>query len=320
MSTQRAALPTLDDVEAAALVVKQYAHRTPVITSQSLDQKYGHQVFLKCENLQRVGAFKFRGAINSVSRLTPDQKSAGVITHSSGNHGAALALAAQIFKVDVTVVVPETAPEVKKNAILGFGAKVVYCEPTLQSRESTMKEIQSRTGAAIIPPFNYFDVIAGQGTAALELLEQVPNLDAIVTPVGGGGLVSGTCIVASSQTNLIPVFAAEPANADDAYRSKQSGELIEIGNPSTVADGLRTSLGSLTWPFVRDVVKQVVTVSEEEIIDTTRFVWMRTKQLIEPSSAVAVAALQNPEIQLEKNSRVGVIITGGNVDLDNLPW
>lgn len=313
-------VPTISDVKQAAVVIEEFAHRTPVVTSQSLDERYGFELFLKCENLQRGGAFKFRGAINAVSRLTDEQKSAGVITHSSGNHGAALALAGNLFGVSVTVVVPHTAPQAKKQALAGYGAEIIYCEPTFQSRESTVREIQGKTGATFVPPFNYFDVIAGQGTAALELLEQVGELDAIIAPVGGGGLISGTCIVASQRETPIPVYAAEPANADDAFRSKRTGEHATIENPQTVADGLRTSLGPLTWPFVRDIVQDVVTVSEEEIIEATKFVWARTKQIIEPSSAVAIAALTKPEFSVPKKSRVGVIITGGNLDLDNLPW
>ncbi len=318
--SQQAVVPKLVDVEAAALIVRQHAHLTPVVTSRLLDEKFGYQLFLKCENLQRAGAFKFRGAVHSISRLTPEQKLAGVITHSSGNHGAALALAGSIFGVSTTVVVPRTAPQVKKDAVIGYGANVVYCEPTVKSRESTVEKIQRETGAKFIPPFNYPDVIAGQGTAALELIEQVPDLDAIIAPVGGGGLISGTCIAASQRSVPIPVFAGEPANADDAFRSKQSGQLVTIDNPQTIADGLRTSLGSLTWPFVRDVVQQVITVTEQEIVDTTKFVWTRTKQIVEPSSAVAIAAVGKTEFPVEKDSRIGVIITGGNLDLDDLPW
>jgi threonine dehydratase/serine racemase len=310
----------IDDVEDALEVVSAYAHRTPIVTCQSLDKIVGHQLFLKCENLQKVGAFKFRGAINAVSRLTDEQKSAGVITHSSGNHGQALALAAKIFSVSATIVIPENAPQVKKDAVAGYGANVVFCEPTLAAREQTVETIQAKTGATFIPPFNHPHIIAGQGTAALELIQQTNSLDAIVAPVGGGGLISGTAIVANDQEPPIPVFASEPAGADDAFRSKQAGELIPQTAPNTIADGLLTSLGSLTWPFVRDFVEAVITVDDDEIIAATKLVWTRTKMIIEPSCATAVAAVMKDTFPLPKNSRVGIIISGGNVDLDKLPW
>lgn len=310
---------TLRTIQQAAERIKPYVHRTPVLTNESLDQRVGAQVFLKCENMQKVGAFKFRGACNAVYSLSDEEARSGVCTHSSGNHAQALALAARLRGIPAYIVMPDNAPQVKKDAVAGYGGQITFCEPTLQARESTMESIRLDTGAAVIHPYNDERVIAGQGTAALELLEDVPDLDVIITPVGGGGLLSGTAIAATESNKGIRVIAGEPELADDAYRSMQAGEIIPSVNPKTVADGLLTSLGTLTFPIISERVEQIVTVSEQGIIDSMKFIWERAKLVIEPSAAVAVAVLWEKKIDLT-GLKVGVILSGGNVDLGKLPW
>ena len=309
---------TLRTIQQAAERIKPYVHRTPVLTNESLDQRVGAQVFLKCENMQKVGAFKFRGACNAVYSLSDEEARSGVCTHSSGNHAQALALAARLRGIPAYIVMPDNAPQVKKDAVAGYGGQITFCEPTLQARESTMESIRLDTGAAVIHPYNDERVIAGQGTAALELLEDVPDLDVIITPVGGGGLLSGTAIAATESNKGIRVIAGEPELADDAYRSMQAGEIIPSVNPKTVADGLLTSLGTLTFPIISERVEQIVTVSEQGIIDSMKFIWERAKLVIEPSAAVAVAVLWEKKIDLT-GLKVGVILSGGNVDLGKLP-
>jgi len=305
----------------AASRIAGLVHRTPVMTCATLDRLAGRALFLKCENLQKVGAFKFRGACNAVGKLAPEQAALGVATHSSGNHAQALALAAKLRGIPAHIVMPSNAPPVKRRAVEGYGGHVIECVPTLAAREETAAAVVAATGATLIPPYDHPDVIAGQGTAALELLEQVADLEAVVAPVGGGGLVAGLCIAAKGVRPSVRVFAAEPAGADDAARSKASGVLIPQTAPRTIADGLLTSLGTLTWPILRDLVERVVLVSEEEIQSAMRLVWERAKLLIEPSAAVAVAAVLSEEFrELPGLSRVGVVLSGGNVDLDRLPW
>jgi threonine dehydratase len=312
---------SLDNIQAAAKRIAGLAHRTPVITCATLDRLAGRALFFKCENLQKVGAFKFRGACNAVLKLTDDAARRGVITHSSGNHAQALALAAKLRGIPATIVMPSNAPPVKRRAVEDYSGRVVQCEPTLAARESTVAAIQAETGATLIHPYNHPDVIAGQGTVALELLEQAPDLDAIIAPIGGGGLVAGLTFAAKALKPSIRVFAAEPQGADDAARSKSSGTLIPQTAPKTIADGLLTSLGELTWPVVRDLVERVVTVSDDEIIRAMRLVWERAKLVIEPSAAVPVAALLGDEFRaLGGMKRVGVVLSGGNVNLDKLPW
>jgi threonine dehydratase len=311
--------PTLSDIRQAAERIKPYAHRTPVLTNQSLNEKVGAQVYLKCENLQKVGAFKFRGACNAVYSLTDDEAARGVCTHSSGNHAQALALAAKMRGIPAYIVMPNNAPSVKKNAVAGYGGLITFCEPTLEARESTLERIRLETGATVVHPYNDKRVIAGQGTAALELLEDVPDLDVIIAPVGGGGLLSGTSIAATELKKGIRVIAGEPEMADDAFRSMQAGKIIPSVNPKTIADGLLTSLGSLTFPIVQQRVEQIVTVSEVGIIETMKYIWERAKIIIEPSSAVAVGVLWEKKIDLS-GLKVGVILSGGNVDLEKLPW
>jgi len=311
--------PTLNDIRQAAERIRPYAHRTPALTNESLNQKVGAQVILKCENLQKVGAFKFRGACNAVYTLSDEEAARGVCTHSSGNHAAALALAARMRGIPAYIVMPNNAPSVKKNAVAGYGGLITFCEPTLEARENTLDRIRLETGATVVHPYNDERVITGQGTAALELLEDVPDLDVIIAPVGGGGLLSGTSIAATEIKKGIRVIAGEPEMADDAFRSMQAGEIIPSKNPKTIADGLLTSLGMLTFPIIQQRVEQIVTVSEAGIIASMKFVWERAKIIIEPSSAVAVGVLWEKEINLS-GLKVGVIISGGNVDLEKLPW
>lgn len=311
--------PTLNDIRAAAQRIKPYAHRTPVLTNESLNQQVGAQVFLKCENLQKVGAFKFRGACNAVYSLSDAEAARGVCTHSSGNHAAALALAARMRGIPAYIVMPNNAPSVKKNAVAGYGGLITFCEPTLEARESTLDRIRLDTGATVVHPYNDERVITGQGTAALELLEDIPDLDVIIAPVGGGGLLSGTSITATEIKKGIRVIAGEPEMADDAFRSMQAGEIIPSKNPKTIADGLLTSLGTLTFPIIQKNVEQIVTVSEAGIIESMKYVWERAKIIIEPSSAVAIGVLWEMKIDLS-GLKVGVIISGGNVDLAKLPW
>lgn len=312
----------LDDIREAARRIAGRAHRTPVLTCTSLDDWAGRRIFLKCENLQKVGAFKFRGACNAVARLDDARAARGVVTHSSGNHAQALALAARLRGIESHIVMPKTAPAVKRRAVEGYGGRVVECEPTLAAREETTERVRATTGAVLIPPYDHPDVIAGQGTAALELLEEVPDLDVVVAPVGGGGLLAGTCIAAHGLRPRIRVIAGEPAGADDAARSLAAGRRIPQTAPDTIADGLLTSLGELTWPVIRDHVAAIETVTDEEIVAAMRFVWERTKLVIEPSAAVAVAALRRPGFARAAGDagRVGVILSGGNVDLDRLPF
>jgi threonine dehydratase len=279
---------TITDIHKAAQRIKPHIHRTPIMTNESLNQQVGALVFMKCENLQKVGAFKFRGATNAVFSLTDEEAARGVCTHSSGNHAQALALAAKLRGIPAYIVMPNNAPQVKKDAVAGYGGRITFCEPTLQARESTLERIRRDTGASVVHPYNDERVIAGQGTAALELLADVPDLDAVIAPVGGGGLLSGTSIAAKGVKPGIRVIAGEPEMADDAFRSMQAGKIIQSQNPKTIADGLLTSLGELTFPIIQKNVERIVTVSEAGITAATKFVWERAKIVIEPSAAVAV--------------------------------
>lgn len=312
---------SIDEVRAAAGRILPFAQRTPVQTCATISRLAGREVYFKCELFQKVGAFKFRGACNAVMKLSAAAASRGVVTQSSGNHGQALALAAKLRGIPAHIVMPTNTSAAKINAVREYGARVIFCEPTLQSREATVEQVTKETGGIYIPPYNHRDVIAGQGTVALEFLEQVPALEAIIAPVGGGGLLSGICVAAKAINPGIRIFAGEPVGADDASRSKQAGKLLPQTSPETMADGLRTSLGELTWPFVRDDVEQVFTVAEDAIARTMRLMWERAKLMIEPSSAVPVAAVLSDEFKaLPGLSRVGIVLSGGNVDLDHLPW
>jgi threonine dehydratase len=311
--------PTFADVEAAAERIRPYAHRTPVLTSSGLDAMVGARLFFKCENLQRVGAFKFRGACNAVFSLTPDEVRRGVATHSSGNHAQALALAARLRGVPAFVVMPSTSREVKKAAVAGYGARITICEPTLASREATLEEVVAETGAAVVHPYDDQRVIAGQGTAALELLADVPDLDVVMTPVGGGGLLAGSAIAVHAVSRATQVIAAEPAGADDAFRSLREGKIVPSVNPQTICDGLLTSLGTLTFAVIRDLVSRIVTVSDRMTIAAMRYLWERMKIVVEPSAAVPLGALLGGALHVS-GRRVGIIVSGGNVNLESLPW
>jgi threonine dehydratase len=312
-------LPTLQDIQAAHSRIRPFIHYTPVLTSQQINRMFDCELFFKCENLQRVGAFKFRGATNAVLQLSETEKRRGVVTHSSGNHAAALALAASMNGVKAHIVMPETAPEVKKKAVAGYGAEITFCKPTLQAREETTRIIMDKTGATLIHPYDNFNVICGQGTAALELLSDRPNLDFVIAPVGGGGLMSGTSTCVKGLAGGTKVIGAEPVNANDAWKSFTGGQLVPSVNPLTVADGLLTSLSEMTFTIIRKNVDQILTVSEESIIECMLLVWERMKIIIEPSSATVLAVVkENPEIF--KGKKAGLIVSGGNVDFRKLPF
>ena len=293
-------------------------HRTPVLTCSTLNRLAGHELFFKCENFQKAGAFKFRGASNAVLSLSDEQAAKGVVTHSSGNHAQALALAARLRGIAARMVMPNTAPPAKIAAVRDYGGEITFCRPTLQAREEGARQIIAEHGSTLIHPYNDERIIAGQGTAALELLEEVGRLDAVLTPVGGGGLLSGTAIACKESPPTIKVFGGEPANADDAYRSFHSGTIQPALPPNTIADGLLTSLGDKTFAVIRRYVDDILLVSEAEIVAAMKLVWERMKLIIEPSAAVPVAAVLQGLPHL-KNKRVGIILSGGNVDLANLP-
>ena len=292
-----------------------FVHKTPVLTSSYFNALTSASLFFKCENFQKIGAFKYRGATHAVLQLPDEQKSKGVIAHSSGNHAQALALAAQVHSIKAHIVMPSNAPKVKSNAVAGYGAEITFCEPTLAARESTVKSLINKFGYTEIHPFDNDHIIAGQATAAMELMEEVPDLDIMIAPVGGGGLLSGTALAAYYYGNNIKVFGAEPKEADDAKQSLDAGNLIPQLNPNTIADGLLTSLSPRTFSIIKEHVEAIITVSEEEIIEAMKLVWERMKIIIEPSSAVPVAAILKSNM-LFKNKRIGIIISGGNVDLN----
>jgi threonine dehydratase len=299
--------------------IRPYIHRTPVLTSSFLDDLVGAELFFKCENFQKAGAFKVRGASNAVFGLGDDMAKKGVATHSSGNHALSLSYAAGRRGIPCHVVMPRTAPQAKKDAVIGYGGKITECEPSTSSREAVFAEVQARTGADFVHPYNDPRVIAGQGTCSRELHEQVERLDAVVAPIGGGGMISGTCLTLSNIAPKVEIFAAEPQRADDAYRSFKAGHIIADDAPDTVADGLKVPLKDLTWHFVKAHVTDILTASEDEIVDAMKLIWKRMKIVMEPSSAVPLATILTNKDRF-RGRRVGVIITGGNVDLDKLPW
>jgi threonine dehydratase len=312
-------IPTLADIQAAHKRIKPYIHRTPVLSSGQINKIFGAEIYLKCENFQKVGAFKFRGAANAIMQLSDEAKKNGVIAHSSGNHAAALAYAAAINGIRAYIVMPDNAPVVKKNAVAGYGAEITYCKPTLQSREETTASIIKKTGATLVHAYDNINVICGQGTTSLELLEEKPDLDIIIVPIGGGGLMSGIVTAVKGISPGIIVFGAEPVNANDAYKSFVSGKLIPSVNPDTIADGLLTSLSDRTFHIIKNYVDNIFTVTEESIIDSMFLIWERMKIIVEPSSATTLAVIkENPEIFHGK--KTGLIITGGNVDLRKLPF
>ena len=311
--------PTIKEIRAAYERIRPFVHCTPVLTCSTLNRMCKAEIFFKCENFQKAGAFKIRGAANTVFALGDKEASQGVATHSSGNHAAALSLAASWRGIKAFVVMPENAPRIKRDAVANYGAEITSCKPTLEAREQGLGKVLDLTGATFIHPYNDYRVISGQGTAALELCQEIPDLDIVMTPVGGGGLLSGTAIAVSAISPQTRIIAAEPEKADDAYRSFQAGRLIPANNPDTIADGLRTSLGDLTFPIIVKHVKDIVTVSEQGIVKAMRYIWERMKIIVEPSAAVPLGALLTKRIELS-GKRVGVILSGGNVDLANLPW
>ena len=310
---------TLADIRAAHARIADKIHRTPVLTSATLDALCGAQLFFKCENFQKIGAFKARGATNAVFALTEAEAANGVATHSSGNHAAALARAARLRGIPAHIVMPSNAPKTKIESVRRNGGIIVFCEPTLLAREAACAKIIAETGARLVHPFDDYAVMAGQGTATLELLEQAPDLDLIIVPVGGGGLLCGTAVAAKGARPGIRVIAAEPAGADDAARSVAAGRLIPLEQAATIADGLRTSLSARTFPLIQQQLDGIVTVSEESIVAAMRRIWEVLKIIIEPSCAVPYAAVMDEKIDVS-GKRVGIILTGGNVDLDALPW
>jgi len=312
-------LPDLDALRMAHERIAPHVHRTPVLTSASLDAAAGARLYFKCENFQRIGAFKARGATNAVFRLSDADAARGVVTHSSGNHGAALAYAAARRGIPAFVVMPENSARVKLASVRGLGATVRLCAPNIAARETVCDEVQRETGATLVHPFDNADVIAGQGTAALELLEDVPDLDAIIAPVGGGGLLSGTAIAAKGLRPGIRVLGAEPANADDAARGFRSGRVEPLAPRTTIADGLRSSIAPRTLAAMRAHVETIATASEETIVRAMRQTLESMKIVIEPSSAVPLACLIERTLDV-RGARVGIILSGGNVDFDRLPW
>ena len=311
--------PDLDTIRQAHQRIKPHIHRTPVLKSAAIDEICGAEVFFKCENLQKAGAFKARGACNAVFSLDEETAPTGVVTHSSGNHAAALAYAASLRGIPAYVVMPSNAPGVKKAAVKGYGGIITECEPTLADREITAGRVIEETGAELVHPFDDYRIIAAQATAAIELVEETGNLDFILAPVGGGGLVCGTALAVHYLDLPTSVIACEPANADDAYRSFHEGRIVPMENPTTIADGLRTQLSEKTFDIIRNYVDDIVLISEEEIVEAMRMVWERMKTIIEPSSAVPVAAVQFSKVNV-RGKRVGIILSGGNVDLANLPF
>ena len=312
-------IPTLQDMLDAHERIKPYIRQTPIRTSDYLNELTGAELFFKCENFQEPGAFKVRGACNAVFGLTEEQAEKGVATHSSGNHASCLSYAAMLRGIPCNVVMPRTAPQAKKDTVRRYGGQITECEPSTTSREETFAKVQAETGGDFVHPYNDPRVIAGQGTCAKEMIEQVEGLEAVIAPIGGGGMVSGTCLTLSNLAPDIKIYAAEPEQADDAYRSFKAGYIIADDAPKTIADGLLVPLKDNTWHFVKDHVTDILTASDAEIIDAMKLIWKHLRIVMEPSSAVPFATiLKNPEVF--KGKRVGVIITGGNVDLDKLPW
>src|SRR5215468_9479561 len=309
----------LDTIRAAHQRIRPYVHRTPVLTNSWLNDACSASLFFKCENFQKVGAFKARGATNAVFALDDETARRGVATHSSGNHGAAVARAAKLRGIPAHIVMPSNSAKVKIRSVESYDAHVVFCEPTEESREIKCAEVINKTGATLIHSFENEHVIAGQGTAAMELLEDIPNLDVIMCPVGGGGLLSGTAIAAKSLRPQIKVIAIEPENADDAAQSFRAGQRLVTEKKFTIADGLRTNIGEPNFAIIRQYVDNIMTVSEEAIVSAMRTIWETMKIVIEPSAAVPYAAIQESKIDIG-GKRVGIILTGGNVDLDALPW
>lgn len=312
-------IPTYDDMLEAHDRIRPHIRQTPVRTSDYLNELAGCELFFKCENFQEPGAFKVRGAANAVFGLTDDQAKLGVATHSSGNHASCLSYAAMLRGIPCNVVMPRTAPQAKKDTVRRYGGVITECEPSTSSREATFAEVQARTGGDFVHPYNDPRVIAGQGTCSREFMEQTGGLDMVVAPIGGGGMISGTCLTLSTLAPETKVIAAEPEQADDAYRSFKAGHIIADDAPKTIADGLLVPLKDLTWHFVSNHVSKIYTASDDEIIDAMKLTWKHLRVVMEPSSAVPLAVVLKNRAAF-RGKRVGIIITGGNVDLDKLPW
>jgi threonine dehydratase len=312
-------IPTVEEIQKATRRINPYIHRTPVLTCTGINHLTGGEIFFKCENFQKVGAFKARGATNAVFSLSENEVSRGVATHSSGNHAAALAYAARLRDIAAYIVMPRSAPKVKQEAVAGYGAQISFCEPTLQAREENLAKVVEKTGAVFIHPYNDYRIIAGQATASLELLEEINGLDIVLTPVGGGGLTSGTALTVKYLSPKTKMIATEPEQADDAFRSFHAAKIIPSVHPNTIADGLLTSLGDKTFGIIQSFVDDIVTVSEDGIIQAMRLIWERMKIIVEPSAAVPLGAILTHRIDIT-GKRVGIILSGGNVALDRLPW
>ncbi len=312
-------IPTFDDVVAAHDRIRPHIHRTPVLTSSYFNELTGAELFFKCENFQKAGAFKVRGACNAVFGLSDEQARLGVCTHSSGNHALSLSYAAGRRGIPCNVVMPRTAPQAKKDAVRRYGGTITECEPSTSSREAVFAEVQARTGGNFVHPYNDPRVIAGQGTCSKEMMEQTDGLDMVVAPIGGGGMISGTCLTLATLAPEVQVIAAEPEQADDAYRSFKAGHIIADDAPETIADGLKVPLKDLTWHFVSNHVSDIMTASEAEIVDAMKITWKYLRVVMEPSCAVPLAIILKNRDRFA-GKRVGVVITGGNVDLDKLPW
>jgi threonine dehydratase len=311
--------PSLEDIKEAHRRIQPFIHRTPIMKSEAINQMAGCEIFFKCENFQKVGAFKARGAANAVAKLSEEHRKNGVATHSSGNHAAALARAATVAGIKSYIVMPSNAPEIKKKAVKSYGGEIILCEPNLMARETTLQEVVDRTGATFIPPYDYMDVIEGQATCALEMWEEGIDFDTIMAPVGGGGLLGGTALTTKYISPRTKVIAGEPSGADDAFRSFHGKKLIPMEDPKTIADGLLTSLGKINFKIIIQYVDDILTVSDEEIVEAMRLVYERMKIIIEPSCAVPLAALLKNKAMF-KGQKVGIILSGGNVDLGKLPF
>lgn len=312
-------IPNLEEIRATHTAIQDFIHRTPVLTSTAINAIAEAEIFFKCENFQKIGAFKMRGGASAALRLTEAEKAKGVATHSSGNHAQAVARSAQVLGIPAYIVMPSNAPKIKQKATAGYGAEIILCEPTLASREATLEQVVAEKGATFIHPYNDYNVVAGQATAALELLEDTEALDIIMAPVGGGGLMSGTALTMTYLSPNTRIIGAEPAEVDDAHRSFHSGVLQKNETTNTVADGLRTSLGEKTLEIIRNYVEDIYLVEEEEIIAAMRLTWERMKIIIEPSCAVPLAAVLKYK-EVFKGQKIGIIITGGNVDVGSLPF
>lgn len=312
-------IPDALAIEQAHKRIKRFIHRTPIFSSQIINKKLNAEIIFKCENFQKTGAFKIRGALNAAMQIDENQLKYGLCTHSSGNHAQAIALTARLLKTKAYIVMPKTASKVKMAAVKQYGGKIILCEPNLESREKEIKNVQKRTSASFIHPYNDLNIITGQATAAKELIEDYPNLDIIMAPVGGGGLLSGTSLASSYLSPNTKIIAGEPENANDAFLSFYKKEFIPVKKPNTIADGLLTSLGSITFPIILDHVDEIVTAKELSIIEAMKLIWERMKIIVEPSSAVPLATILENKFD-HQNKKIGIIVSGGNIDLLNLPW